>query len=351
MDPQADRAGSRKRALTIKDVARVAGVSVGTVSRVLHANSRVGEKLRIRVQKAIDDLGYVPDAVAQSMRIGITHTIGCVLREINIPVLGAFVKAAHDVLDEAGFSLVITNSEGRRDREFELLRRMSRRQTDGAMIGPYTPIAGDFEAFLKDLPIPIVLIDRDVPPWLDAVMADHAHGTRVAAQHLLKLGHRRIAIITGPNELYPARERLRGYKEAFDLEGLQPDPSLVLASSFVAGAGFRHTSSMLAHTQRPTAIIAGGMDMLSGVLRAIRARGLRVPEDISIVASSDSELAELYRPPIGVVRWDLAEVGRVAAELLLDRIKNRAAPLPRHVLLPTEFTARQSIGPSPTRQG
>jgi len=331
--------------LTIRDIAVAAGVAVGTVSRVLNANATVKPEIRRKVQRAIDELGYVPNAVAQSMRIGSTHTIGCVLREINISQLAGFVRAAHDVLDEVGFSLLISNSEGRQERERELLTRLARRQADGVMIGPYTPIAGDFEAFLRDLAIPIVLVDRDQPDWADAVMADHAEGMRLAVGHLLDLGHRRIALITGDRGLYPARERLRGFQEAYAARGLEPDQSLIHTISFLPGAGFRFTSAMLAQRNPPTAVISGGIDMLSGVLRAIRGRGLRIPDDISVIASGHSELAELYNPPIAIVAWDQAEVGRIAAGMLLDRLRNDGVHEPRHVLVPNEFVVRGSIGP------
>jgi LacI family transcriptional regulator len=330
--------------LTIREVATAAGVSTGTVSRVLNANATVHPDIRRKVQRAIDDLGYSPNAVARSMRIRSTHTIGCILREINIPQLAGFVKAAHDVLDEVGFSLLISNSEGRKERERELLSRLSRRQADGVMMGPYTPIAGEFEAFLRDLDIPIVLIDRDQPAWADAVMADHAQGMRSAVGHLLDLGHRRVALITGERGLYPARERIRGYQEAFAARGLEPDPSLIQAGSFLPNAGFRITSAMLGQRDPPTAVISGGIDMLSGVLRAVRGRGLRIPEDVSVVASGHSELAELVTPPIAVIGWDQAEVGRIAAGMLLERIRNDDVPEARRVLVPNEFIARASVG-------
>lgn len=333
--------------LTIKDVAQTAGVSVGTASRVLNGNAQVRPELRRKVQAAISDLGYAPNAIAQSMRVRSTHTIGCVIREINLSALAAFVRAAHDVLDDAGFSLLLSNSEGRRDRERELLARLGRRQADGIMIGPYTPITEEFDSFLHRLNIPIVLIDRDQPAWADAVMTDHAAGIRAATEHLLDLGHRRIAILTGSIELYPARERVRGYREALRVRELDADPSLIEASSFLPNDGFRNTSSILAIKDRPTAIIAGGIGMLPGVLQAIRVRGLRIPEDISIVGSGDSELAELHTPSISIQRWNQAEVGRFAASLLLDRIQGRAGPEPRRVLLPNEFIARASVGPPP----
>jgi LacI family transcriptional regulator len=334
--------------LTIRDVATAAGVSTGTVSRVLNANATVRPDIRRKVQRAIDELGFAPNAVARSMRIRSTHTIGCILREINIPQLAGFVRAAHDVLDEVGFSLVISNSEGRKGRERELLSRLSRRQADGVMIGPYTPIAGEFEAFLRDLDIPIVLIDRDQPAWADAVMADHAQGMRMAVGHLLDLGHRRVALITGEHGLYPARERIRGYQEAYAVRGLEPDPSLIHALSFLPGAGFRVTSALLGQRDPPTAVISGGIDMLSGVLRAVRGRGLRIPEDVSVIASGHSELAELVTPPIAVIGWDQAEVGRIAADMLLDRIRSEGAREARCVLVPNEFIVRASVG-SPGR--
>jgi LacI family transcriptional regulator len=338
---------NRAARMTIRDVARVAGVSVGTVSRVLNAHATVRPDTRRVVEKAITDLDYAPNAVAQSMRIRSTHTIGCVIREINISQLAGFVRAAHDALDEEGFSLLISNSEGRREREFELLARLARRQTDGVMMGPYTPIAGEFEEFLRGLAIPIVLIDRDQPEWADAVVADHANGTRLATEHLLDLGHRRIALLTGDAGLYPARERLRGFHEAHASRGLKPDPRLIRAESFLPSAGFGFTSALLAQSGSPTAVVSGGIDMLSGVLRAIRYRGLDIPGDVSVIASGHSELAELYSPGIAVIAWDQAEVGRVAAGLLLDRVRKLATPERRYVLLPTEFVTRPSVGRPP----
>jgi LacI family transcriptional regulator len=331
--------------LTIRDVATAAGVSTGTVSRVINANVTVHPDIRRRVQRAIDELGYAPNAVARSMRIRSTHTIGCILREINIPQLAGFVKAAHDVLDEVGFSLVISNSEGRTGRERELLSRLSSRQADGVMIGPYTPVAGEFATFLRELDIPIVLIDRDQPVWADAVMADHAQGMRIAVDHLLDLGHRRVALITGERGLYPARERIRGYREAHAARGIEIDPSLLHAVSFLPSAGFRITSALLGQRNPPTAIISGGIDMLSGVLRAVRGRGLRIPEDVSLVASGHSELAELVTPSVAVIGWDQAEVGRIAAGMLLDRIRNEEVQEARRVLVPNEFIPRASVGP------
>ena len=335
----------RRGGPTIKDVAEAAGVSIGTASRVINKKATVRPEIRTAVLSAIDKLNYRPNAVAQSMRRNSTQLIGCIIREINIPSLAAFVRATHDVLDQAGYSLVISNSEGIREREIELIDRLGRQQTDGVILGPYSAVDGEFEKVLRDFGSPIVLVDRDTPAWCDAVMADHAGSIEAATTRLLNLGHRRICILTGQTGLYPARERVRGYRRAFERAGLPVDETYVRTTGFLANEGFRHTSSMLGSAVPPTAIIAGGIDMLAGVLRAVRVRGLRIPHDVSVIGSGESELAELHSPPVSIQRWDQAEIGRTAAHLLLRRISGDRTSPPEHVLLPAEFVERGSIGP------
>ena len=332
---------------TIKDVAALANVSLGTVSNVLNNNASVKAAIREKVREAIAQLGYEPDAIAQSMRAGSTRTIGCILRDLTIPPLMAFISAAHDTLDSAGFSLLISNTEGREERERSLLTNLSRRRIDGIIFGNYTPIVGEFRNFLSDLKVPVVLFDRNESS-LDAVMVDHHAGVFQAAKQLLGLGHRRIALITGDPRLYLARERVRGYEDAFRELGLSPDPKLISANSFVPAAALEVLTDMLQWADPPTAVVAGGMDMLSGVLRAVHGQNLRIPEDISVIGAANSDLAELHSPPIAMIDWDYAKVGRLAANLLLDRIRGDAAPEARHVIVPTQFIDRPSIAAPPS---
>jgi LacI family transcriptional regulator, galactose operon repressor len=332
----------QKGNITIRDVARTARVSVGTASRVINGKHSVGAEARGRVLKAVETLGYRPDAIAQSMRRGSTHVIGCVIRDINIPSLAAFVHAAHNVLDQAGFSLLVSNSEGREDRERELLARLNSQRSDGIMIGPYSAMTPSFDKFLRSLAAPIVMVDRDEPSWADAVMVDHAGATRKTTTRLIELGHRRIALLTGNVSIYPARERVRGYIDAFKAEGVAVDQSLIRANSFLSRASFRETSALLAADEAPTAIIAGGIDMLAGVIKAIRVRGLTIPDDISVIGAGDSELAELHSPAISVQDWDQGEVGGTAANLLLNRIRRIASDKPQHVLIESEYIERAS---------
>ena len=334
---------------TIRDVAKLAKVSIGTVSRVVNDAADVQPQIRKAVENAIKQLGYVPNAAAKSMRLGRSRTVGCILREINIAQLGGFVSTAQNVLTDSGYALLISNSDGRRQREIELLRSFSSGQVDGILMGPYTPIEGEFEDILRGLPVPLVMIDRDQPQWCDAVYADHEGGTRQATAHLLNLGHRRIALLTGPMRLHPGAARVRGFERAHAERGVATVPELVIAESFLRDHAYRATSSLLGLSQPPTAIIAGGIDMLSGVLRAIRTRGLSIPDDISVVAAGQNDLCDLHQPPIAVIGWDQNEVGATAATLLLDLIAGGKREEPRRVIIPTTFNPQASCMPPRTR--
>lgn len=226
-----------------------------------------------------------------------------------------------------------------------MLRSFSSGQVDGVLMGPYTPIEGEFEELLRTLPVPFVMIDRDQPSWCNAVYADHEAGIAQATGHLLDLGHRRIALLTGPTRLHPGGARVRGFMRAYKERGLEPAPELIIAESFLRDQAYRVTSSLLGMSQPPTAIIAGGIDMLAGVLKAVRTRGLRIPQDISVVGSGQSELADLHQPPIAVVSWDQNEVGATAAALLLDLIAHGKREEPRRVIIPTTFNAQASCTP------
>lgn len=335
----------RTNGRTIRDVAKEAKVSIGTVSRVLNRHQSVSAEIRERVERAIRNLGYTPNAVAQSMRKKRTRTVGCIIRDINLPALAAFVRAAHDSFFQAGYALLLTNSEGQRLRELELVALLSSRKADALIIAHHSEQDEELHQMLKAAEIPVVLVDREYPAWADAVMVDHRAGVRRATEQLLQLGHRRIALITGSPDLYPGRERIAGFEAAYKSFGLKPVQQLIRKGSFLADYAFQQTSVLVTGTQPPTAIVAGGIDVLPGVLRALRIRGLKIPRDISLVAASDSDLAQLSEPPITVESWDYAEVGRIAAQLVLERLATKGKAEPRRVLVPAELVQRGSCGP------
>lgn len=330
---------------TIRDVANLAKVSIGTVSRVVNEAPDVKPAVRKKVEEVIRLLGYVPNAAAKSMRMGRSHTIGCILREINIAQLGGFISKAQAAFDEAGYALLISTSEGKREREMALCRSFANGQVDGMLMGSYAAIEGEFEDFLKALRVPLVMIDRDEPKWCDAVYVDHESGVYDATSHLLRQGHRRIALLTGAPWLHPSVSRLRGFRRAFKDHGLAPDPDLIGTESFLRDYAYRASSAMLGLSNAPTAIISGGIDMLSGIIRAIRTRGLSIPHDVSVVASGKNDLCDLHMPPIGFVDWNQSEVGETAAALLLDIITGGRRDEPRRVIIPTVFNPQGTCVP------
>jgi LacI family transcriptional regulator len=344
------------RRITIREVALKAGVSLGTASRVVNGMSNVAPDLRKRVQGAIARLGYKPDMVAQSMRSGATRAVGILVRDIANSALAGFVRAAQEALHEAGYALVLACSEEERERELDFLNLIARRRVDGLIMTTASERDTRLLEARRSLDLPIVLFDREIPESMDAILIAHDQGVRQAIEYLHAMGHRRIALVTGSDAVYPGRARIRGYREAHKALGLSFDRSLLRTEGFSEDAAFMETSTLLSLPHPPTAIIAGGISMLPGALRAVRARGLRVPEDVSLIGSGDSDLAALATPSISVIRWSYSELGRTGARLLLDRLErigrtgrpHAGEPLaPRRIVVPTEFVTRESCGPRP----
>ena len=328
--------------VTIKDVAMAAGVGIATVSRVLHGHASVAPELKARVDLAMKDLGYVPNPSAQAMRTRSTRTIGCAIRDIAIPEFAGFVRAAERVIRAAGYTLILANTDEAVEQELDLIRLWSRRRVNGLLLTKSEDSEASVVAALERASIPVVFIDRDASPEADAVVVDHRHAMRAAVDHLVSLRHTRIALLTGRPTMRPGRERLEGFEDALAAHGLQAIPELVSARSFFAEDAFRVASLMLDGKPPPTAVIAGGMSLLPGVLRAASLRGLQIGRDLSVIAGSDSDLAELMNPPITAVRWDVQAWGRISAKLLLERIASPDIPGGRQVILPTELVTRSS---------
>ena len=332
---------------TIRDVALAANVAIGTVSRVLNGHKSVSDDVRRRVLKSIKKLKYEPDRVAQSMRLGVTRTVACATRDISMPGYGAIVYAAEEVLRASGYTLLLATTDERKERELDLLRIFQQRRVDAIIMTTSSEEDAELSKQMRQLKIPIVLLDRESPAELDAVTIDHRRGVRAATEHLHGLGHTRIALLTGKPSTRPARERIAGFKAASARLGKHARDSIVRTGGFSAEFGFREASSLLSLPTRPTAIIAGGMAMLSGVLQAIRARGLVIPDDISVIAGADSDLAALATPAVTAIRWSGTDEGRMAVQLLLSRLGgNRKGPVQR-VMLSTELIPRASCAPPP----
>jgi LacI family transcriptional regulator len=333
----------------MREVAERAGVAMSSVSRVLSGHPDVSPKMRRVVMAAVAELGYQPDMLAQGLRRGKTFSVGFTVSDIANPVLAGIITGAEKRLRRAGYSLLLTNSEGNPELDVEHISLLERRRVDGLILSLAEENHPDTVAALRQLSVPVVLVDRDVPAGVKARCAafDHALGMRAATAHLLALGHRRFALIAGGPER-PARERRRAVEDTL-AAARDGATCTVYSGEFSVEHGRRATVEILEASPRPTAIIAGGNMLMQGALLALRDAGIRLGADLSFVGSDDLAIAEVYEPPIAVVRRDIPTIGVAAAELLLADLEagEGADDGPREIVLPTEFVARASCGPAP----
>lgn len=333
----------RKRA-SMREVAELADVAISSVSRVLSGHPDVSAEMRERVLDAVRQLEYEPDFLAQSLRRGATLSVGYVVGDISNPLIATITSGAESVLRAAGYSMLLMNSENDPELDAAHIRFFQARRVDGMILSLASERRQETLDVLGQVDVPMIMVDRDVPADLEASMVrnDHRAGMRAAVNHLLDLGHRRIALITGALELWPVRERIAGMAEAVTARGV-PDETISLVGSLSAEHGERSTEQVLAMHPRPTAIVAGGNQVLAGCIRAFARHGIRVPEDMSLVTCDEVDLSELHDPPIAAVARDTLLLGRTAAEILLERLGGGE---PRTVLLPTTFVPRASCGPA-----
>ena len=326
----------------MKDVAAHAGVALSSVSRVLNNHPDVSEPMRRQVHDAIAAVGYEPNLLASSLRRGSTNTVGFIASDISNPLFAEIALGAERRLDEAGYSMVLTNSEGNPERDEAMIRLLRRRRIDGLILSVADESWQGTAVELSKLAEPVVLIDREVsePQTASAVFTNHADGMQLACDHLLELGHRRIALLSGARSLRPVRERLRGFQAAFEARGLEVPEDLLRFGSFSAPFGRQATTELLALDDPPSAIVAGGNLLLTGVLRALREAHRSLGDDISLISCDDVPLAELHSPPISVIDRDAVQMGEAAASLLLDLLAGGNRP--RIAELPTKLVLRGS---------
>jgi LacI family transcriptional regulator len=322
------------------DVARSAGVSLKTVSRVINAEPSVADATAARVHEAIGELGFRRNDIARSLRQGSTSaTLGLVIEDVTNPFYSAVAQAVESAARERGYLLIIGSCEEDAERERELILALLRRRVDALLLVP----AGsprDQSWLTRELgpSTPIVFVDR--PPHgieADCVLVDNVGGARAAVEHLLGFGHRRIAYVGDPLEMFTAEARFSGYCDALNGAGIAIDSRLVhTASNDVAGSVVS-VRELLALTDPPTAIFSGNNRHTVGALRALRGR----EETIAVVGFDDFELADLLAMPTTVIRHDATRIGAAAAALAFSRLDAADAP-PQRVVIETELVPRGS---------
>jgi DNA-binding LacI/PurR family transcriptional regulator len=328
----------------MKDIARIAGVSLGTVSNVLNETAGVREPVRQRVLKAVQAAGYQPSQLARALRRDKTDMIGMIIPDITNPFFPAVVRGAEDVAFSNGYRLILCNSDNDHSKELVHLNELRTYLPAGLIVIPsnFSDLTAQAEIYRK-AGTGVVCIDRLPKNWSgDSVTADNEDGAYNATRYLFQMGHSRLGVITGPLHLTNAQERLSGFKRAVREAKLHLSPEYVQEATFDKAGGFSKALVLLRLIPRPTAIVTGNDLIALGALLAIREAGLRCPEDVSLMGFDDLDLAEITNPSLSSVSQSGYQLGTTAARILLDRLDGDSSPA-KHLVLPTCLKLRHSV--------
>lgn len=326
---------------TIKDVARRAGVSISTVSHVINNSRAVSAESRRRVEEAMDELGYQPNTLARNLRRQQTQSIGMIVPDSANPFFAEIARGIEDASFEKNYSVILCNSEGDLEKQATYTSLLIQNQVAGIVFvaaGVSTELVED----LRRRRVPLVVVDRAVPGVeVNSVMTNHYQGGCLATQHLIDLGHRRIAYISAGSELSPSADRLTAYMETLWESNIPVDKKLIRHGDFQYASGYAAANDLLNLADPPTAVFACNDLMAVGCISAAAERGLRVPGDLSVVGFDDVRLASFSNPPLTTVAQPMWQIGKLAMEMLVERIENIDAPL-RVEQLDTELVVRRS---------
>lgn len=319
--------GSEEMDLTIKDIAKMAHVSPATVSRVLNHSAPVHEKTRKVIEQIISENHYSPNVLAQGLSQNQSNTVGVIVPDICNPFFCEVIKGISSVADQHDLQIILCNTDENPKKEAEFLVDLKQQKVQGIIITPISE-SNEFNLqylnLLESIGTPIVLVDRDVKySSFDGVFIDNVKGAFDAVSALIHEGHRKIAIIAGPKTSKPGRDRLRGYYKAFDLNHIPISESLIYYGDFQQESGYVLTQNILKLPDHPTAIFSCNNLMTLGVLKALREKSLRIPDDISLVGFDRIELLDILGYPISYITRQTDEMGQIAMNLLLERIEKK----------------------------
>jgi DNA-binding LacI/PurR family transcriptional regulator len=324
---------------TIREVAARAGVSHQTVSRVINGFERVNPETRQRVEAAIAELGYQPNAIARSMAQGRTHTLACLAPNLTDFTFANIIEGAENEARKHGYFLLTASAPDQAGFVSLVDQLLASQRAEGLVL--ITPF---LDSYHTRLPRYVRAVYVSADPHLDgasSVMLDDFNAGAMATRHLVDLGHREIALITGPLIEDCTRNRMSGYQAALQAAGIEPNPKLIAEGDWSASSGYRSVSQMLAEKVRFSAIFAQNDRMAIGAIHALRQAGKHVPQDVSVIGFDDMPLASYFDPPITTIQQDTFRMGREAASLLIDAIE-QPEPVFQKVLIGAELVVRQS---------
>ncbi len=331
---------------TIRDVAKLAEVAPITVSRVVNDSDYVSQETRERVEAAIQELGYVPNMLGPSLRFKQTMTLAAVITDITNPFWTTVTRGIEDIAQSNGYSTILCNTDESEEKQEQYLQMLLRRRIDGILLVPACSTPAPVHLIQKQ-GIPVVVVDRNLSDVeVDIVRSNSEEGAYQLTQHLLSLGHRQIAMLSGPETVSTSVDRVRGYQRALDDIGLPTQNQQIFWGGFTQESGYEMARQILATKPRATAMFAANNFIALGILQALQEAGIKVPADMALVAVDGLPSTFTLNPFLTVVTQPAHEMGRRAAGLLLERIKGNKDRPSQQIVLPTEMVIRASSGKS-----
>jgi DNA-binding LacI/PurR family transcriptional regulator len=333
-----------KNKVTLKEVAKLAGVSTATVSNVLNDSKYVSEELKRQVLKVVEALNYSPNDIAKSLRVKESKLIGLMISDISNPFFSSVVRGIEDTLSENQYNVLLCNTDLNVQKEKMYLKILLGKRIDGLIISA-SGKDGDYFNDLKKIGAPLVFLNR-CPEHLfsDIVMTDNIKGSYMATEHLIKHGYHKIGMIAGPQEISTGRDRLMGFHQAIKDYGLEEYPELVKVGQFTIQSGYDMMRELKNGKVQPDALLVANNLMTLGVLNFIQEYKIDIPKDIALIGFDDPEWATIVSPSLTAIRQPAYDQGNTAANLLLERLKGRYTADPRRLYLDPSLIIRKSCG-------
>jgi LacI family transcriptional regulator len=335
------------RTVTLVDVAEYAGVSASTASRALNGRGELSSETRAAVLEAADALRFQPSHLARSLRTQTTSTVGFVVPDVSSPFYASALKGAQVWLEEAGYRVMLMDCGQSAEGEVAALRTLLAHRVDGLLLSTVGIEADVFDDVVDRRGVPCVFFDSALEGAGDgSVLLDNLEGIDLLVEHLVGHGHRRLGFLQGSTSETSGQERLAAFRRALERHGLDPATAHVAGERWTRDDGYAGTLRILAQQPRPTALVSSSVELALGALLASRELGLGIPGDVALATFDDAYFAELLDPPLTAVAYDPSEVGRRAAELLVEAIRDQEAPR-LDVTIPVDLVTRRSCGCAP----
>jgi len=328
---------------TIYDIAREAGVSIATVSQVINGKGKISEKRRAEIIEIMERLHYQPSAIAAALTGKQTYTLGLLVPDISNPYFAELARAVEDRSRQLGYSVVICSTDNKDERVERYLNLLQQKRVDGMMIGTGIDNAEILSPLLQQS-IPVALIARHMPSLsVHTVTIDDILGGALAAEHLLELGHTRLAVLSEPSKVSSSQERVRGFRETLIKAGQTLEPNQIRESAADLSSAKKEALLLLGENDHPTGLFCCNDIQAIGALQAAKELGLRVPEDVSIIGFDNTILASVTSPPLTTVAQPIEELGHRAVDLLIEELKDERKE-PQKIVLKPELVIRDSAG-------